>query len=141
MYLYICIYIYYICICIYIDICLFVYLGCSVISVSFIICMLTLLLMPLAGLYFCVGLDFVTPSGCNLFLTSSLSSGHGNLDESIILMYSAASNVGSAADAAALLVIIYMLMCICTYGLDEHKSLFKRITTTYKNVYFMYIYI
>ncbi len=37
-------------------------LGCSVISVSFIICMLTLLLMPLAGLHFCVGLDFVTPS-------------------------------------------------------------------------------
>jgi hypothetical protein len=36
--------------------------GCSIISVSFIICMLILLLMPLAGLYFCVGLDFVTPS-------------------------------------------------------------------------------
>jgi hypothetical protein len=34
-------------------------LGCSVISVSFIICMLTLLLMPLAGLHFCVGLDFL----------------------------------------------------------------------------------
>jgi hypothetical protein len=32
------------------------------ISVSFIICMLTLLLMPLAGLHFCVGLDFVIPS-------------------------------------------------------------------------------
>jgi hypothetical protein len=31
-------------------------------SVSFSICMLTLLLMPLAGLHFCVGLDFVTPS-------------------------------------------------------------------------------
>jgi hypothetical protein len=31
-------------------------------SVSFIICMLTLLLMPLAGLHFCVGLGFVTPS-------------------------------------------------------------------------------
>jgi hypothetical protein len=30
--------------------------------VSFIICMLTLFLMPLAGLHFCVGLDFVTPS-------------------------------------------------------------------------------
>jgi hypothetical protein len=28
---------------------------------SFIICMLTLLLMPLAGLHICVGLDFVTP--------------------------------------------------------------------------------
>jgi hypothetical protein len=27
----------------------------------YIICMLTLLLMPLAGLHFCVGLDFVTP--------------------------------------------------------------------------------
>jgi hypothetical protein len=37
-------------------------LGCSVISASFIICMLTLLLMPLAGLHFCVGLYFVTPS-------------------------------------------------------------------------------
>jgi type II secretory pathway component PulF len=36
-------------------------LGCSIISVFFIICMLTLLLMPLAGLHFCVGLDFVTP--------------------------------------------------------------------------------
>jgi hypothetical protein len=36
-------------------------LGCSVVSVSFIICMLTLLLMPLAGLHFCVELDFVTP--------------------------------------------------------------------------------
>jgi hypothetical protein len=34
---------------------------CSVISVSFIICMLTLLLMPLAGLHSCVGLDFLTP--------------------------------------------------------------------------------
>jgi hypothetical protein len=31
-------------------------------STSFIICMLTLLLIPLAGLHFCVGLDFVTPS-------------------------------------------------------------------------------
>jgi superfamily I DNA/RNA helicase len=31
-------------------------LGCSVISVSFIICMLTLLLMLLTGLHFCVGL-------------------------------------------------------------------------------------
>jgi hypothetical protein len=30
-------------------------------KVSFIICMLTLLLMPLAGLHFCVVLDFVTP--------------------------------------------------------------------------------
>jgi hypothetical protein len=30
-------------------------------SLSFIICMLTLLLMTLAGLHFC-GLDFVTPS-------------------------------------------------------------------------------
>jgi hypothetical protein len=37
-------------------------LGCSVISVSFIICMMTLLLMPLAGLHFCVGLNFMTPS-------------------------------------------------------------------------------
>jgi hypothetical protein len=36
-------------------------LGCTVISVSFIICVLTLLLMPLARLHFCVGLDFVTP--------------------------------------------------------------------------------
>jgi hypothetical protein len=35
-------------------------LGCSVMSVSFIICM-TLLFIPLAGLQFCVGLDFVTP--------------------------------------------------------------------------------
>jgi hypothetical protein len=34
-------------------------LGCSVISVSVIICMLTLLLMPLAGLHFCVGLDLI----------------------------------------------------------------------------------
>jgi hypothetical protein len=30
--------------------------------ISFIICMLILLLMPLAGLHFCVGLDFVIPS-------------------------------------------------------------------------------
>jgi hypothetical protein len=37
-------------------------LGCSLISISYIICMLTLLLMPLAGLRFCLGLDFVTPS-------------------------------------------------------------------------------
>jgi hypothetical protein len=42
-------------------------LCCSVISVSFIICMLTLLLMALAGLHFRVGLDFVKPSRCNLF--------------------------------------------------------------------------
>jgi hypothetical protein len=34
-------------------------------QVSFVICMLTLLPMPLAGLQFCVGLDFVTPFGCN----------------------------------------------------------------------------
>jgi hypothetical protein len=40
----------------------FILLGCSVISVSFLICMLTLLLLPLAGLHFCAGLDFVTPS-------------------------------------------------------------------------------
>jgi hypothetical protein len=37
-------------------------LGCSVITISFNICMLTLLLMPLTGLHFCVGLDFVTSS-------------------------------------------------------------------------------
>jgi hypothetical protein len=36
-------------------------LGCSIISVSFIIYMLPLLLMPLVGLHFCSGLDFVTP--------------------------------------------------------------------------------
>jgi hypothetical protein len=36
-------------------------LGCSIISLSLNICMLTLLLMPLAGLLFCVGFDFVTP--------------------------------------------------------------------------------
>jgi hypothetical protein len=30
-------------------------LGCSLISVSFIICMLTLLLIRLAGLHICVG--------------------------------------------------------------------------------------
>jgi hypothetical protein len=36
-------------------------MGCSVISVSSIICMLTLVLMPLAGLHFYVGLDLVTP--------------------------------------------------------------------------------
>jgi hypothetical protein len=41
--------------------------GIIGISASFIICMLTLLLMPLAGLHFCVGLDFVTPPRCNLF--------------------------------------------------------------------------
>jgi hypothetical protein len=40
----------------------YLFLGCSVISVSFIICMLTLLLMPLAGLHFCVGFDFMTLS-------------------------------------------------------------------------------
>jgi hypothetical protein len=37
-------------------------LGCSIISVSIIICVLILLLMSLAGLHFCVGLDLVTPS-------------------------------------------------------------------------------
>jgi hypothetical protein len=37
-------------------------LNCSVKSIPYIICMFTLLLMPLAGLNFCVGLDFVTPS-------------------------------------------------------------------------------
>jgi hypothetical protein len=42
-------------------------LGCSVISVTFNICILTLLLMLLAGLHFCVGLNFVTSSHCNLF--------------------------------------------------------------------------
>jgi hypothetical protein len=36
-------------------------LGCSVISVSDIICILILLLMHFAGLYFSVGLDLVTP--------------------------------------------------------------------------------
>jgi hypothetical protein len=34
----------------------------QLLKVSSIIYMLTLLLMPLAGLHFCVGLDFVTPS-------------------------------------------------------------------------------
>jgi hypothetical protein len=37
-------------------------LGCSVMSVPFIICMLTLLHMPLPGLHFCEGLDFMTSS-------------------------------------------------------------------------------
>jgi hypothetical protein len=41
--------------------------------------------------------------------------GHGNLDESIILIYSAASNVGSAVDAAALLVSIYGYMLMYMY--------------------------
>jgi hypothetical protein len=36
-------------------------LGCPIKSVSFIICTLSLLLMPLADLHFC-GLDFVPPS-------------------------------------------------------------------------------
>jgi hypothetical protein len=36
-------------------------------KVSFIICILTHLPMPLAGLHFYVGLDFVTPYRCNLF--------------------------------------------------------------------------
>jgi hypothetical protein len=40
----------------------FLKLGCSVISVSFIICLLTVSLIPLAGYYFCVGINFVTPS-------------------------------------------------------------------------------
>jgi hypothetical protein len=39
----------------------------TVAKVSFIICMLTLLLTPLAGLPFCVESEFVTPSRCNLF--------------------------------------------------------------------------
>jgi hypothetical protein len=37
-------------------------LDYPVISVSYIIFMLSLLLMPLASLHFCVGLDFVTPT-------------------------------------------------------------------------------
>jgi hypothetical protein len=45
----------------------YLFSGRYVISVSFIICMLTLLLVPLAGLHFCVGLEFVTSSHCNLF--------------------------------------------------------------------------
>jgi hypothetical protein len=48
--------------CPFIQIPGYLLLGYSVISVSFIICMLTLTHMPLAGLHFCVGLDFVTPS-------------------------------------------------------------------------------
>jgi hypothetical protein len=40
---------------------IYLLVGSSVISVFFIICMLTLLLM-LAGLHFCVGLIFMTPS-------------------------------------------------------------------------------
>jgi hypothetical protein len=39
-----------------------IYLSHYCWAVSFIICMLTFLLMPSAGLLFCVGLDFVTPS-------------------------------------------------------------------------------
>jgi 20S proteasome alpha/beta subunit len=31
-------------------------------GISFIISMLTVLLIPLAGLHFCLGLDFVSPS-------------------------------------------------------------------------------
>jgi ATP-dependent helicase STH1/SNF2 len=45
----------------------FLLLGCCV--VSFIICMLTLLLLPLACLHFCVGSDLVTSYRCNLFLS------------------------------------------------------------------------
>jgi hypothetical protein len=44
----------------YVDCFGYLLLGCSVISVSFIICMLTLLLVPLAGLNLFVGLDFAT---------------------------------------------------------------------------------
>jgi hypothetical protein len=77
IYIYIHIYIYYICTSIYIDggswdiymdptTCLEPMIPIdvgvarrdAVRSVSCIVCML----MPLAGLYFCVGLDFVTPS-------------------------------------------------------------------------------
>jgi hypothetical protein len=41
-------------------------LGCSVISLSFIICKLTLLLMPLAGLHF-YRIKFCDTPRCNLF--------------------------------------------------------------------------
>jgi hypothetical protein len=39
--------------------------------------MLTLLLVPLAGLHFCVGLDFVTPYHCNLFKVYIITSSSG----------------------------------------------------------------
>jgi hypothetical protein len=43
-------------------------LGCSVLSLSFIVCMWILLLMPLADLQFCVGSGFATPSPrCDIF--------------------------------------------------------------------------
>jgi hypothetical protein len=42
--------------------CCFGYLLLGFSVTSFIICMLTLLLMPLAGLHFCVRSNFVTPS-------------------------------------------------------------------------------
>jgi hypothetical protein len=49
----------------YCNCCLLLYREEIVISVFFNICMSTLLLMPLAGLHFCVGLDIMTPSRCN----------------------------------------------------------------------------
>jgi hypothetical protein len=78
MYIYIYIYIYKIYIYVYIYIYIYIYIHIYIYlyrdalamaartpsnlrSVSFIISMLTLLLIPLAGLHFCVGLDFVTP--------------------------------------------------------------------------------
>jgi hypothetical protein len=42
----------------------------QMVCVSYVICMLTLLLLPLAGLHFCVGPDFVIPSRCNLCLVN-----------------------------------------------------------------------
>jgi hypothetical protein len=52
-----------------------------IIKVSFIICILTLLLMPLAGLHFCVGLDFVTPSLQFSFKYTSSSSSIKDIEE------------------------------------------------------------
>jgi hypothetical protein len=42
--------------------CMFWLFIVGLLSVYFIVCMLTLLLMPLVGLDFCIGLDLVTPS-------------------------------------------------------------------------------
>jgi len=57
-------------------------------------------------------------------------SGHGNLDESIILIYSAASNVGSATDAAALLGVVTAGLQLVEYEDTANTELTDHISET-----------
>jgi hypothetical protein len=114
--------------------------GCSVISVSYIIYMLTLLIMHLAGLHFCVGLDFVTP-----FLYFFLSKHHHHLIYIHIYLYIYINIYIYIYMYMYIYIYTYILKsgCMCVFGpaTGQHFLHSWKIFWTIKGNWYIYIYI